>query len=151
MNSVTSEQLPEVQEMRARMAELGDMIKRYSENQYGLLEDDFFEYLIIARAQAMAGKIEDILAYTTETYKKLSDKDATMKQILSFFEGKTSKEKKDALKNFIKENPHFRTNKPELLLQRLRLAKKYGDFFSQQDIPQTPIKDAIDNINLVAE
>lgn len=146
-DSMTSDRLPEVREMRAKMIELSDMIKRYGDDEYGLIEDDFFEYLIIARAEAMSGKIQDMLNYTTEVYRQLSDKNVTMKQILSFFQGKTSKEKKEELRKFIKEHPEFRTTCPELLLQRLRLTKKYGDLFAQRDIPQQPIRDAIKETN----
>ena len=137
----------EVEQLRKKITELEEKVKQFVQNDYGLYCDDMYEYLVIARSEAMKDKIEDALSCTTDFYRKVSDKDQIMKNVLTFFEGRTSREKKDQLRDFLNHNPQYRTKHPRLLLQRLRLKKKYEDKFAQREIPEHPIQDAVDEIN----
>ena len=133
--------------MKVKIIELENKIRQYENNHYGLVNDDMFEFLVIARSNAMQGKIKEAIECSADFYRKVSTRDEIMTQVMTFFEGKTIKEKKDALRKFLTENPHYRTMDPKLLLQRLRLGKKYGEKFADLDVvPQNPIKDAIEQI-----
>ena len=137
---------PVVKQFTKHLTKLAEKMVKF-ESEYGsIVCDDMYEYLTIACTKAMNEKIEDALKYTIVTFREISAKDETMKQILEFFEGKNVREKKLALHNFIKDNPVYRTTDPKILLQRLKLGKKYGEIFSQRELPQTPIKDAMDEI-----
>ena len=133
--------------LKKQIAALTERVKSLEENGAGLIMDDLFEYLAVARTKAMNEKLSDVLAYTRDAYEKLTEKDNTMKKILSYFDGPTVRERKRGLFKFIKDNPVLRTANPELMLQRLRCIKKYGDIFATEDLPQTPLKDAIDRSN----
>ena len=141
----------EVEQLRKKIAELEEKVKQYVQNDYGLYCDDMYEYLVIARSVAMKDKLEDALSCTADFYRKVSDKDQIMKHVLNFFEGRTSREKKDKLRDFLNHNPHYRTKHPQLLLQRLRLKQKFEDKFAQREIPEHPIQDAIDELNTPVE
>lgn len=141
----------EVAQLKKRIEELEDKVSQYEDCKSGPLCDDMFEYLVVARPEAMKNKIQDILDYKAESYRRIPEKDRIMKQILMFFDGPTIRIKKEALREYLKENPIFRSVKPELLLQRLRLARKYGTSFEQREIPQAPIQDAIDDLNATPE
>ena len=117
----------------------------------GVYCDDLYEYLTIAFTKGMDEKYEDAMKYSYEAIKRISAKDETMQKILEFFEGKNVKEKKAALNNFLKEHPSLRSADPQLLLQRIKFGKKYGEKFAQREMPPTPIKDALDEINGKAE
>ena len=137
----------DAKQLRRHIAELQCRVQKF-DNEYGFLHcDDIIEYLIIARSSAMNDKIKDAVKCTAECFRKISDKNEIMRQILTFFEGKTSTDKKNALRDFLKENPAFRTTSPELLLQRLKLKNKFGDYFESREIPLNPIKEAIDEFN----
>ena len=110
-----------------------------------------YEYLLIARYSAMKDKIQDALMCTADCYRKITDKDDAMKKILSFFNGNNARKKKDALRDYLKENPQYRTKNPKLLYQRLRLTRKYSEEFSHREIPEHPIQDAIDELNTPVE
>ena len=139
--------LAEVDRLRNRIAELETKIQQYEDTIEGKLYcDDIFEFLVIARSEAMKDKLKDVLDCGVDFYRNLTDKQPVMKQILMYFEGKTIRAKKDALRDYLKENPIFRTQKPELLLQRLRLTRKYAENFACRDVPEHPIQDAIDEI-----
>ena len=144
-------QAPIVKQFRKHLTALTEEIIKFDDQNYGIACDDMYEYLTIACEKAMNEKIEDALKYTITTFREISAKDETMKQILEFFEGKNVREKKLALHNFIKEHPVFRTTDPKLLLQRLKLGKKYGEIFAQRPLPQTPIKEALDELKPNAE
>ena len=133
--------------LKKQIAALTERVKALEENGASLIVDDLYEYLAVARTKAMNEKISDALAYTREAYDKLTERDNTMKKILSYFEGRTVRERKNELFRFIKNNPVCRTADPELVLQRLRYIKKYGDILAAEDLPQTPLKDAIDRSN----
>ena len=137
----------DVRQLKQRINELEHKILEYEDKYYGLCCDDMYEYLIVARSEAMLGKIKDAMDCSADYYRKMQASDETMQKIFNLLPGKNSKEKKDALRDFLKENPHYRTKDPALLHQRLRLAKKYGEVFSVQEIPEHPIKDAIDESN----
>ena len=139
--------LDENESLRRQIAELQAKIDARKHDEYGIVADDLFEYLIIARTEAMDQKISDALKFTQETYRRAVEKDETVKRILDFFPGRTAFQKKDKLREFIHEHPSFRTTNPELFLQRLRLYRKYSDTFSKELIPLQPIKDAIDRSN----
>ena len=134
-------------EMRRTIANLQFKVNEYELNYSGVYNDDMIEYLIIARTSAMNDKFKDAIKCANDSYRRVSDKTEEMKQILSFFEGKTVKEKKDQLRDFLRDHPCFRTEDPKLLLQRLRLQKKYGEFFASREIPLTPIMDGIKEFN----
>ena len=134
-------------EMRRTIANLQFKVNEYELNYSGVYNDDMIEYLIIARTSAMNDKFKDAIKCATDSYRRVSERTEEMKQILTFFEGKTVKEKKDRLRDFLRDHPCFRTEDPKLLLQRLRLQKKYGDYFAAREIPLTPIKDAINEFN----
>ena len=137
---------PDFKHFQKHVTKLAEQMVKF-ESEYGSIAcDDMYEYLTIACTKAMNEKIEDALKYTIVTFREISAKDETMKQILEFFEGKNVREKKLALHNFIKDNPVYRTTDPKILLQRLKLGKKYGEIFSQRELPQTPIKDAMDEL-----
>ena len=110
-----------------------------------------YEYLLIARTSAMKDKIQDALMCSADCYRKISEKDDAMKKILSFFNGNNNREKKDALRDYLKENPQYRTKNPKLLYQRLRLKQKYEDQFAQREIPVHQIQDAVDELNIPIE
>ena len=137
----------DVRQLKQQISELEHKIMEYEDKYYGLYCDDMFEYLIIARSEAMMGKIKDAIDCNADFYRKMQANDEKMKKVFDLLPGKNTKEKKDALRDFLKENPHFRTKDPELLHQRLRLAKKYGEAFARQEIPEHPIKSAIDASN----
>ena len=130
-----------------KIADLENKVKQYENMVTEVFCDDVFEFLIVARPEAMTDKLKDVVNCKADFYRLLSDKDIIMQKILMFFEGKTIKDKKDALRNYLRENPIFRTTKPELLLQRLSLTKKYAATFSRREIPEHPIQDAIDELN----
>ena len=144
---MSAPQQNEAEELRRQLAVLQDRIQEMERANYGLMTDDMYEYLIIARTEAMDEKINDVMKYTIETYRKVSEKNETMKKILDYFPGTTTVQRREGLKEFIKQHPSFRTTNPELLLQRIRLHKKYSEQFSTQDIPASPLKDAIDASN----
>ena len=137
----------QVAKLQRKIAELEDKVKRYQDSVLELFCDDIYEYILIARSEALTEKLKDVVNCKVDFYRQLSDKDPTMNQILMFFEGKTIRAKKDALREYLRENPIFRTQKPELLLQRLRLTRKYSEEFSHREIPEHPIQDAIDELN----
>ena len=137
----------EVIKLRRTIANLQCKVDEYERICCGVYIDDMIEYLIIARTSAMNDKFQDAIKCTVDSYRKVTEKNETMKEILEFFEGKTIKEKKNGLRDFLKEHPCFRTEDPKLLLQRLRLQRKYGDYFALREIPLTPIKDAIEEFN----
>ena len=137
---------PEFKKFQKHVTKMAEQIVKFESEYSGIACDDMYEYLTIACTKAMNEKIEDALKYTIVTFREISAKDETMKQILEFFEGKNVREKKLALHNFIKDNPVYRTTDPKILLQRLKLGKKYGEIFSQRELPQTPIKDAMDEL-----
>ena len=137
----------ENESLRRQIAELQAKITERERNDYGIIADDLFEYLVIARTEAMDEKINDVLKFKQETYRKAVENEETIKHILDFFTGRTTLQKKEQLREFIKAHPCFRTSNPELLLQRLRLHRKYSDTFSKEQIPLQPIKDAIDRSN----
>ena len=138
----------QVNELRKQIAALQEKLNQYQNTNYGLFCDDIYEYLLIARTAAMNEKAADALSCTIDTYRKLSEKEEKIKHILEFFPGKTTNQRKDQLREFLRENPAFRTRHPDLLLQRLRLHKKYADIFSKEPIPLQPINDAIDRSNI---
>ena len=113
---------------------------------YDLFRDDQYEYLVIARLERMNEKMQDALDYAHSIYYKLTEKDKTFSKILKHFDGKTIKEKRRALFDFIDKNPVFRTAKPELLLQRLDMIKKFGDDFGAIGLSDTPIKDKVQEL-----
>ena len=133
--------------LKKQIAALTERVKALEEKGASLIIDDLYEYLAVARTKAMNEKISDALKYTREAYDKLTEKDATMKKILSYFNGRTARERKNELFRYIKDNPVVRTSDPEIMLQRIRYIKKYGDILASEDIPQTPLKDAIDRSN----
>ena len=137
----------EVLELRRTIAQLKDKVREYEEVTPYLYADDMEEYLIVARTPVMDEKFQDAIKCSLEAYKRISEKNETMKKILSYFKGKTIKEKKKALCEYLKLHPCFRTEDPKLLLQRLKLKNKFGDYFETREIPLTPIKDAIDEFN----
>ena len=134
---------PEVRELHMKIVELEAKIKEYESQHYGLNTDDMYEFLVAARLKAMNEKVQDALRYTVNTYRTISGREETMKKVLDYFDGNTIKEKKAALHEFLKQNPAMRTTDPILLLQRLRIMKKYQDIFSAKEIPEHPIEDAI--------
>ena len=134
-------------QLRRQLAEIRTKVGQYQSLACGLCIDDMFEYLVIACTSAMNDKIKDALKCSADAYRRISEKDEILHQILEHFEGKTIREKKDKLRDFLKENPAYRTQDSKLLLQRLKLKNKYGDFFEARELPQTPIKDAIDEFN----
>ena len=136
-------------EMRRTITNLQNKVTEYELNYSGVYNDDMIEYLIIARTSAMNDKFKDAIKCTIDSYRKVSEKTEEMKQILTFFQGKTVKEKKDHLRDFLREHPCFRTEDPKLLLQRLKLQKKYGDYFATREIPLTPIMDGIRDFNAI--
>ena len=139
--------LDENEALRRQIAELQAKIDERKHDEYGIVADDLFEYLIIARTEAMDEKINDMLKFTQEAYRKAIEKDETVRRILEFFPGRTAFKKKEQLREFIIEHPSFRTTDPKLLLQRLRLYRKYSDTFSKEPIPLQPIKEAIERSN----
>ena len=139
---------PELKKLKKQLSKITEQIIKFQDT--GIYCDDMYEYLSIACTKAMDEKVEDAMKCTYELFKHISSKDETMKQILEFFDGDTAKEKKNALHNFLKEHPSLRTADPQLLLQRLKLGRKYGEVFSQRGLPQTPIKEAIDELNAQA-
>ena len=141
---------PDFKHFQKHVTKLAEQMVKFESEYSGIACDDMYEYLTIAFTKAMNEKIEDAIKYTITTFREISAKDETMKQILEFFEGKNVREKKLALHNFIKDNPVYRTTEPKILLQRLKLGKKYGEIFAQRPFPQTPIKDAIDELNAQA-
>ena len=132
--------------LRTQIAELQKRLQEAEDKEYGLFVDDVFEYLLIVCKGAMNEKLADMFKFTFEFYKKYPDRNPTMKKILELFPGNTSLEKRTGLKNFLKENPGFRTTNPELLLQRLTLLNQYGEAFQQEFVPSNPIKDAINRL-----
>ena len=139
----------EVLELRKTIAELKDKVREYEENTPYLLNDDMAEFLIVARTAPMDEKFQDAMKCSLEAYKRISEKNETMKKILSYFKGKTIKEKKKALCEYLKLHPCFRTEDPKILLQRLKLKNKFGDFFESREVPLNPIKEAIDEFNSI--
>ena len=137
--------------LNRQFSKITEEMIRIEEKDYGITCDDIYEFLIIARQKEMEEKINDALNYTNEIFRRLSVKEEIMKQILEFFEGNNAKEKKDNLKKFLNEHPVFRTTDPKILLQRLKIGQKYGEIFSQWTFQDTPIKDAIDEINAQTE
>ena len=142
------EESSQVIELKKQIAALQEKLSQVQLTEYGLFADDMYEFLLIARTPAMNEKIADAISCTIDAYRKLTEKDETIKRILEFFPGKTTNQRKDALRDFLKENPAFRTKSPELLLQRLRLHRKYSDTFSHEEISTQPIKEAIDRSNV---
>ena len=140
-------QTDDPERLKQQIRELKDRVRELEEKGANIFKDDMYEYLVVACTKAMNEKLADALAYTREAYSLMSEKDKYVRKILSYFEGKTVREKKRELFNFIKENPVYRTKSPQLLLQRLRYTKKYGDILSNDVLPQTPLKDAIDRSN----
>ena len=141
----------EIDRLRRKIEQLETKVKHYESCFTELYCDDMYEYLLIARQEALQDRIKDILNCKTEFYRLLPEKDKTMKQILMFFEGGSVKAKKENLRNYLKENPIFRTADPKLLLQRLKLTRTYAAAFSHNDLPQTPIQDAIKESNITIE
>ena len=139
---------PELARLQKQLSKITEQIIKIQD--CGVYCDDLYEYLNIACTKAMDEKYEDAMKYSYETIKHISGKDETMQKILAYFEGKNIKEKKAALNNFLKEHPSLRTADLQLLLQRIKLGKKYGEVFSQRELPQTPIKEAIDELNAQA-
>ena len=140
--------LAEADRLRNRIAELETKVKQYENTMEGILYcDDIFEFLVIARSEAMKDKLKDVIDCGADFYRNLSDKQPVMQQILLFFDGKTVRAKKDALRDYLRENPIFRTKQPEILLQRLKLTRNYGVKFAQREIPEHPIQDALDELN----
>ena len=140
---------PELAKLQKQLSKITEQIIRIQDG--GVYCDDLYEYLNIACTKAMDEKYEDAMKYSYETIKRISAKDETLQKILEFFEGKNTKEKKAALNNYLKEHPSLRTTDMQLLLQRIKLGKKYGEIFAQRPLPQTPIKDAIDELKPNAE
>ena len=141
------EESAQVIELKKQIVALQEKLSQVQLTEYGLFADDLYEYLLIARTQAMNDKVSDAISCTNDAYRRLTEKDETIKRILEFFPGKTTNQRKDSLRDFLRENPAFRTKNPELLLQRLRLHRKYADTFSKEQIPLQPIKEAIDRSN----
>ena len=108
--------------------------------------DDLYEYLLIARPAAMNEKITDAAKCSAEHFRKTPDKNPLMKNILAFFPGKTSLERRIGLKNFLLENPAYKTSDLNLLLQRLQMRDLFQDILEREDIEERPIKDAIARI-----
>ena len=135
---------PEFKKFQKHVTKMAEQMVKFETEYSGIACDDMYEYLTIAFMKGMNEKIADAVKYSIATFQNISSKDEIMKQILDFFEGNTVKEKRAALHNFIKEHPALRTTEPKILLQRLKLGKKYGEVFAQRPFPQTPIKDAID-------
>ena len=142
---------PEFRQFQKQVTKLADAIVKFEAKNYGIACDDIYEYLAIACSDDMEKKIQDTMKYTVESIRKISAKDETMKQILELFEGNNVREKKEKLKEYLNEHPLFRTTDPKILLQRLKLKDKYGEVFARRPIPQTPIKEAIDELNAQAE
>lgn len=134
-------------QLRRQLAEIRTKVGQYQSLACGLCIDDMFEYLVIARSSAMNDKIKDALKCAADAYRRISEKDEILQQILAHFEGKTTREKKDKLRDFLKENPAYRTLDSKLLLQRLKLKDKYGAALEERELPTTPIKDAIDELD----
>ena len=143
-------QTPEFKKFQKQVTKMAEQMVKFESEYCGIACDDMYEYLTIACMKAMNEKIEDAVKYSIATFQNISCKDEIMKQVLDFFEGNTIKEKRAALHYFIKEHPALRTTDPKILLQRLKLGKKYGEIFAQRPLPQTPIKDAIDELNAQA-
>ena len=137
----------QVAKLMQKITELQNKVRQLEVPVTEIFCDDIFEFLIVARPDAMAEKLKDVVNCKPDFYRLLSEKDLVMKQILMFFEGKTIKDKKDALRNYLRENPIFRTQKPELLLQRLRLTRRYATDFRRKDIPEQPIQETLDELN----
>ena len=137
----------QVSKLMKRIIELENKVNQYEGVVTEVLCDDIYEFLVVARPEAMKEKLKDVVNCKVDFYRQLSEKDIIMTKILMFFEGKTIKEKKDALRNYLRENPMFRTTKPELLLQRLNLTKNFASAFARREIPERPIKDALDELN----
>ena len=135
----------ELAHLQKQLSKITEQIIKIQDS--GIYCDDLYEYLNIACTKAMDEKYEDAMKYSYEVIKHISCKDETMQKILEFFEGKNAKEKKAALNNYLKEHPTLRTADLHLLLQRIKLGRKYGEIFAQRPLPQTPIKDAIDELN----
>ena len=135
----------ELAHLQKQLSKITEQIIKIQDS--GIYCDDLFEYLNIACTKAMDEKYEDAMKYSYEVIKHISCKDETMQKILEFFEGKNVKEKKAALNNYLKEHPTLKTADLHLLLQRIKLGRKYGEIFAQRPLPQTPIKDAIDELN----
>ena len=135
----------ELAHLQKQLSKITEQIIKIQDS--GIYCDDLFEYLNIACTKAMDEKYEDAMKYSYEVIKHISCKDETMQKILEFFEGKNVKEKKAALNNYLKEHPTLKTADLHLLLQRIKLGRKYGEIFAQRPLPQTPIKEAIDELN----
>ena len=96
----------DAKQLRRHIAELECRVRKFEDNYGFLCCDDMIEYLIVARSSAMNDKIKDAVKCTIESFRKISDKNETMKKILSFFEGKTSSEKKNALRISLETTHH---------------------------------------------
>ena len=140
-------QTPEIESLKLKFEEISMLLQTCQVNEHGIVCDDWFELLAVARQELIDEKIRDALNYSSNKVLRISDKDPFMIQILSFFEGKTSREKKLNLVRFLEEHPSLKSVHPERVLQRLRLIKKYGDEFSRLNLATTPINDAINEVN----
>ena len=136
-------QTPEIESLKLKFEEISMLLQTCQVNEHGIVCDDWFEFLAVAKQSLLDEKIRDALNYSANKLLRISDKDPFMIQILSFFEGKTSREKKLNLVRFLEKHPSLKSAHPECILQRLRLINKYEDKFSHLNLTETPINDAI--------